>query len=188
VRAENAGGTSSWQARSFTTIPPAPSAPTVLEPTGDGAALQPVLSWAAPAGPVTRYRVEWKPVGAPWSQAQTATPSAPNHPVGSLPKGTAYDWRVRGTNAGGTGTWTRGVFTTTDRAPRRYYVKDHLGSIRAVVDPDAPGTETDKVAETRDYYSFIPLRSMNLADSMWPPDARAKHGDGPARGGGRHRA
>jgi hypothetical protein len=46
---------------------------------------------------------------------------------------TAYHWRVRGTNAGGTGTWTRGVFTTTDRAARRYYVKDHLGSIRAVV-------------------------------------------------------
>jgi len=70
-----------------------------------------------------------------------------------LSRTTAYHWRVRGTNAGGTGSWTRGVFTTTDRAARRYYVKDHLGSIRAVVDPDAAGSETDKVVETRDDYA-----------------------------------
>jgi len=80
-----------------------------------------------------------------------------------LSRTTEYHWRVRGTNAGGPGTWTRGVFTTTDRAARRYYVKDHLGSIRAVVDPDAPGTGAEKVVETRDYYPFglrMPGRSV----------------------------
>jgi hypothetical protein len=46
------------------------------------------------------------------------------------------------------------VLNRTDRADRRYYVKDHLGSIRAVVDPDASGTETDKVVEARDHYPF----------------------------------
>jgi len=42
-------------------------------------------------------------------------------------------------------------------------VKDHLGSIRAVVDPDTAGTETEKVVETRDYYPFglrMPGRSV----------------------------
>ena len=29
-----------------------------------------------------------------------------------------------------------------------------LGSVRAVVDPDASGSETDKVVEARDYYPF----------------------------------
>jgi len=66
-----------------------------------------------------------------------------------LNRTTTYHWRVRGTNAGGTGSWTRGVFTTTDRAARRYYVKDHLGSTRAVVDPDAAGSENEQLCWSR---------------------------------------
>jgi hypothetical protein len=41
-----------------------------------------------------------------------------------------------------------------------------LGSIRAVVDPDAPGTGAEKVVETRDYYPFglrMPGRSTTEA-------------------------
>jgi len=52
---------------------------------------------------------------------------------------------------------------STDRAARRYYVKDHLGSIRAVVDSEAPGTGAQKVVETRDDYPFglrMPGRSV----------------------------
>jgi len=98
----------------------------------------------------------WTDVNAPTAEDRQVT-------VEGLSRTTAYHWRVRGTNAGGTGSWTRGVFTTTDRAARRYYVKDHLGSIRAVVDPDAPGTGAEKVVETRDYYPFglrMPGRSV----------------------------
>jgi len=65
--------------------------------------------------------------------------------VEGLNRTTAYFWRVRGRNAAGTGSWSEDRFTTTDRAPRRYYIKDHLGSIRAVVDPDAPGTGIEQL-------------------------------------------
>jgi len=39
----------------------------------------------------------------------------------------------------------RRPITTREASPRRYYVKDHLGSIRAVVDA------TGEVQETYDY-------------------------------------
>ena len=59
-----------------------------------------------------------------------------------------------------------GYWTDVRREPAPP-AKDHLGSIRAVVDPDAPltetGTETDKVVETRDYYPYglrMPGRSV----------------------------
>jgi RHS repeat-associated protein len=80
--------------------------------------------------------------------------SAQSLEVGALAKGTTYHWRVRAQNATGPGAWSTRSFQTIDRAPRRYYVKDHLGSIRAVVNPDAAGSETDKVVETRDYHPF----------------------------------
>ena len=67
--------------------------------------------------------------------------------TGPLTKGTPYQWRVRAHNAGGPGLWATSTFTTTDRAVQRYYLKDHLGLIRAVVDPDAAGTEMEKVVE-----------------------------------------
>jgi RHS repeat-associated protein len=89
--------------------------------------------------------------------------SAQSLEVGALAKGTNYHWRVRAQNATGPGAWSERSFQTIDRAPRRYYVKDHLGSIRAVVDPDASGSETEKVVETRDYYPFglrMPGRSV----------------------------
>jgi len=60
----------------------------------------------------------WTDVNAPTAEGREVT-------IEGLSRTTAYHWRVRGTNAGGTGTWTRGVFTTADRAARRYYVKDH---------------------------------------------------------------
>ena len=75
----------------------------------------------------------------------TTGQSAQSFEVGSLTKGTTYHWRVRATNAAGTGLWSEDRFTTIDRAPRRYYIKDHLGSIRAVVDPDASGSEDEQL-------------------------------------------
>ena len=75
----------------------------------------------------------------------TTGQSAQHLEVGSLTKGTTYHWRVRATNAAGTGPWSEDRFTTIDRAPRRYYIKDHLGSIRAVVDPDGSGSEDEQL-------------------------------------------
>ena len=62
--------------------------------------------------------------------------------------------------------WTTGAFTTTDRAPRRYYIKDHLGSIRAVVDPDASGSEDEQLR-------WSPTRSWRRATTirLAPPAA-----------------
>jgi len=62
--------------------------------------------------------------------------------VSQLSRATTYDWRARGMRAGRPGSWTSGAFTTTDYAARWYCVKDHLGSIRAVVNPDALGSGT----------------------------------------------
>ena len=99
----------------------------------------------------------WTGLDAPTAGDRTLT-------VEGLSRATAYHWRVRGTNAGGTGTWTTGAFPTTDRAPRRYYIKDHLGSIRAVVDPDASGSEDEQLrwSPTR---SWRPVTTIRLASA-----------------------
>jgi hypothetical protein len=82
---------------------------------------------------------------------------------------TTYWWRVRATNAGGTGYWSAARPMTTEEAPpRRYYVKDHLGSVRAVVDA------TGDVKETRD---DDPVRAAH----------GPRHDDGDAGARGLHR-
>ena len=112
----------------------------------------------------TRYDVQVAPDAGFTNVIQNETSvQADSVEAGSLAKGTTYHWRVRAENAAGTGPWAVSRFQTLDRAPRRYYVKDHLGSIPAVVDPDASGSETDEVVETRDYYPFglrMPGRSV----------------------------
>ncbi|HHP7238397.1 fibronectin type III domain-containing protein [Longibacter sp.] len=83
--------------------------------TGGPAATTYDLEVATDAG-FTNVVEAWTDVNAPAAENRQVT-------VEGLIRTTAYHWRVRGTNAGGTGSWTRGVFTTTDRAPRHYYLK-----------------------------------------------------------------
>lgn len=69
----------------------------------------------------------------------------------------------------------------TANLDRRYYYTDHLGSTQAVTDPS--GT----VVETRDYYPFIPLRSISRLRLVWPPHARSHARRRHEREGGLHR-
>lgn len=74
---------------------------------------------------------------------------------------------------------------------RRYDVKDPLGSIRAVVNPDTPGTgieplcrslrRSSKGATTPAFSSAF--SSVHLGGSMWPHDAEpVRHGGTPVIG------
>ncbi|MEM1268510.1 MAG: RHS repeat-associated core domain-containing protein [Bacteroidota bacterium] len=70
--------------------------------------------------------------------------------VESVPMGTRMQWRVRAEGPGWASAWAqpKGFETEPAVVSRHYFVKDHLGSPRAVVD------ETGQVVEYRDHYPF----------------------------------
>ena len=104
--------------------PDAPSAPTLTAGTTWLTA-----SWAAPAdngSAITGYDVHYRTPGGNWTDAShTGTPTTKR--IGSLSADTAYEVRVRATNAEGTGDWSPTASGRTDAA--------------ADV-PDAPSTPT----------------------------------------------
>ena len=70
------------------------------------------VSWAAVAGAVS-YDVEYKLTSsATWTNAATAT-TATSVTITGLTQGTVYDWRVRATCSGGSGSYVNAQFTTT---------------------------------------------------------------------------
>jgi len=62
VRAENAGGTSDWQYRSFTTVPEPPGTVSLDSPADSSVDVPRIMRiyWSAASGRVDLYRVEWK--------------------------------------------------------------------------------------------------------------------------------
>jgi hypothetical protein len=122
VRATNAGGTGPWSGvRSFTTATTtggtvAPAAVQLASPP-DGATatlLQPTLTWTATSTAVS-YQVQVS-VGSAFSNTTVDVSgiSGTSYAPTSLANSTVYFWRVRATNAGGTGPWSNArSFTTT---------------------------------------------------------------------------
>jgi hypothetical protein len=110
VNATNAGGTGGWSSTfSFTTVPPAPAAPTLSSPANGatGVAASPTVSWAAVSG-ASSYEVQISTSSTfattvfdksgVTSTSQAVTPALSNK--------TTYYWRVNATNAGGTSAWS----------------------------------------------------------------------------------
>jgi hypothetical protein len=119
VRASNTGGTGPFsEVRSFSTVPPAPVAPTLLSPI-DGATDQPTdldLSWAEVPDAV-EYEIEYAN-NAGFAGATSQTTAGTSLMLSGLADNTTIFWHVRASNTGGTGpfsdTWQ---FTTAPPAP-----------------------------------------------------------------------
>ena len=98
--------------------PGQPDAPTVELVTDDNSLM---VSWAAPAnsGPeITDYDVQYKIEGAAAYSVLTHDGTGTNAIIGVITSDTAYEVRVRATNAEGTGSWSEPrEFTAENRAP-----------------------------------------------------------------------
>ena len=104
VRASNAGGDSPWSEKSSGTpqvaAPARPGRPGV-EP-GDGTL---AVSWAAVPG-ADGYTVQWRSGSEAYAESRQQTESTLSVAIDGLTNGTAYDVRVRASNAGGDSPWS----------------------------------------------------------------------------------
>jgi hypothetical protein len=109
ANAKNSGGTSAWSTVwSFTTIPPAPTVPTLFSPANT-AVNQPLnlsLTWLAVSGAST-YRVQMS-TSASFSDTvvDDSTLTTTSKSVGPLSTSKTYYWRVNAKNPGGTSAWS----------------------------------------------------------------------------------
>ena len=97
---------------SLTTI--VPGTPTALTANASGQTVV-NLSWTAPDGPVTGYRIEYRPEGGSWTDVEADTGSpATTYRHQELDPGTTYEYRVSAINPAGTGTASGTASATTD--------------------------------------------------------------------------
>ena len=118
VRATNTEGSSDWSSsasvRTDADVPDAPSAPTLTAGTTWLEA-----SWTAPANngsAVTDYDVQYRETNGNW-QTLDHTGTSTTKRIESLTADTAYEVRVRATNAEGTSDWSSSASVRTDDAP-----------------------------------------------------------------------
>ena len=119
VRASNAEGAGDWSpatsGRTDPSVeePDAPAAPTLTAGTTWLEA-----SWTAPAdngAAITGYDVHYRTTGGNWQDASHTGTTTTNR-IGSLTADTAYDVRVRASNAEGAGDWSPAASGRTDAA------------------------------------------------------------------------
>jgi len=124
ANATNANGTSAWSGGwSFTTVPPVPSAPTLVSPA-DNAINQPLtltLTWNASSG-ATSYRLQVaSDAGFTNLVVNEANITTTSRQVGPLNNSIRYFWRVNATNAGGTSAYSSvRRFRALNPAPATY--------------------------------------------------------------------
>ena len=115
VRASNAEGTGDWSTsasgRTGADVPDAPAAPTLT--TG---ATWLDASWTAPTdngAAITGYDVQYRVTNGSWLEADHSGTGTTKRIAGLSP-GTAYEVRVRATNAEGSGGWSPSASASTD--------------------------------------------------------------------------
>ena len=116
VRATGSGGVSTPSNVASATTPAAPSppeAPTGLSATATGVGTV-ALAWTDVATNEDGYTIQRSPAGAAtWTDVTTTGPGATSHTDTALQASTAYDYRVRAYNGGGTSAWSSTVRATT---------------------------------------------------------------------------
>ncbi|MCE1164631.1 MAG: choice-of-anchor D domain-containing protein [Bacteroidetes bacterium] len=131
VKAKNEVGWNSfcysWR---MTTIVSAPAAPVLLSPANGSmnVSLTPVCSWNSVAGAVSyRYQISTDSLFniIIWDTSGVNTTSV-TLPAGRLSQTTKYYWRVNGTNAGGTSSWSSVWNFTTLALPLSLNLKVYL--------------------------------------------------------------
>lgn len=150
---------------------------------GESTSSWPELRWQTAPG-ATRYRIQvaeisdvasisagafTNPVVDETIDAASQTPGSTQRFIpDSLIANQPYAWRVKGAATDAWGPWSTTEAFRTALPPdgRRYYITDHLGSTRSVVDPAQ--TDGDKVVEVRDYYPFglhLPVRGRQEGEA-----------------------
>ena len=120
VRANNSGGVSAWSSIfDFTTIPNAPSQPTLASPAGNASDLPKDLnlSWNAMAGATTYYLQVSAAADFSTFFFRDSTLTSSLGYVTGLTAGTTYYWRVQAANAGGPSPWSTTRSFTTSAVP-----------------------------------------------------------------------
>ncbi|MGA9364840.1 MAG: LamG-like jellyroll fold domain-containing protein [Bacteroidota bacterium] len=121
VNASNEGGPSAWSSTwSFTTLGPAPPAPTLLAPPNGMSDLETnqMLYWNASSG-ATSYQLQ---VSANSDFSTTVLNqsgiTSTSYGVAGLANSTTYYWRVNATGPGGTSSWSATWSFTTESPPQ----------------------------------------------------------------------
>jgi hypothetical protein len=139
VRAFNFGGMSSWSdIWSFTTLPAEPEAPVLLTPEdhASGVAANPQFTWS-PVESATGYQVQLSEEASFGTTLLDAS-GVPltRYAASGLPDATWHYWRVRASNAAGTGPWSAiSRFRTVRPVP---------GTIRLLAPPDGAVDVTER--------------------------------------------
>ena len=119
VRASNAEGAGDWSPEASARTDPsaeAPDAPSAPTLTAGETWLE--ASWTAPAdngAAITGYDVHYRETGGNWQDASHAGTTTTKR-IGSLAPDTAYEVRVRASNAEGASDWSPGASGRTDAA------------------------------------------------------------------------
>ena len=146
---------------SLTTI--VPGTPTVLTANASGQTAV-NLSWTAPDGPVTGYRIEYRPEGGSWTELEADTGSAATtYRHQELDPGTTYEYRVSAINPAGTGTASNTASATTDEQGSPVFTSGAAFSVEenetavgtvAAADPDPGDTVRYAIAGGEDRRLF----------------------------------
>ena len=169
---------------SLTTI--VPGTPTGLSATAAGQTVVD-LSWTAPDGPVTGYRIEYRPEGGSWTDVEADTGSpATTYRHQELDPGTTYEYRVSAINPAGTGTASNTASATTDEqgspvftSGAAFSVEENETAVGTVTAADPDPEDTVRYAITggddREHFQIDPasgaLTFMTSPDYESPADA-----------------
>ena len=154
---------------SLTTI--VPGTPTALTANAAGQTVVD-LSWTAPDGPVTGYRIEYRPEGGSWTDVEADTGSpATTYRHQELDPGTTYEYRVSAINPAGTGTASNTASATTDEQGSPVFTSGAAFSVEE--NETAVGTVTAADPDPEDTVRYAITGGDDRADFQIDPASGA---------------